>query len=186
MRINTMTYQPIFAGALHGTMAIHIEFGERIDTTVQDLLGKLKAVFIDQNSSVPVVNICWKETESTTDFEMATLVNVLKDKGIIIVVTTDGSLYPSWYRLADHIIAVVNNEPWLEFDAHSIIYSPKDDDALIEPSIGQNNIVKNAVGFIAIGSRSKRDMLMFLKNARFGWRVLSRKEKITTIDIGDL
>lgn len=186
MKINSMTYQPVYEGFLHGTMAIHIELGNRITTTVQALLNKINAVFVNQNSSIPVVNILVKDLENTTDLELATFVNVLKDKKVIVIVTTFGDTCPSWYKLADHVIVLITNKPWLEFNANSIIYSPNDGEPLQEPSIGQNNINNNAVGFVGANARSKRDLLMFLKNARYGWRVLSRKEKITEISLEDL
>lgn len=91
-----------------------------------------------------------------------------------------GNSLPTFVKTASYRIAVINNDPWLEYPANEIWFEPEA--SLTEPSVGQQNLKSSR--FIKVTSRiTLSDAIKFVQATQLLWGIINQPKKTIEVEI---
>lgn len=165
--IEEITYEPLPGNISLGVFAFRIlASGEALDAEqivqIIDLLESTK--FSEQYKTVSLEGF----DEDSSESWVYTLCQTLKDYKYRLRVVSDGTMFHSWYKLADHLVVFVEDRlSWTKFRAHQIVYSPQKD--LKEPDLPP--LDANTWLYLDTTGMNEKQCRAFLREARHAWGI---------------
>lgn len=175
MKVSSLVFAPLQGGALGGLFALELTLGGRLETSPPSLLEQIVK---SADSSFPPGyrrRAIWVQAMNAIDFdqtEMDETLAVLRDKGFIVVVETDGQARPEWFNYATALVATLRTSKWLEYTVAELRYAPPVEDEWREPLVGANNEAKSRYLVYNPVKVSPRKVLTFMAEATHEWGVI--------------
>ena len=106
--------------------------------------------------------------EDSSESWVYTLCQTLKDYKYRLRVVSDGTMFHSWYKLADHLVVFVEDRlSWTKFKAHQIIYNPQKD--MKEPDLPPLDV--GTWLYLDTTGLEKTQCTAFLREAKHSWGI---------------
>jgi hypothetical protein len=175
VNVSSLVFAPLQGGALGGLFSLELVLGGRLQVSSPSLTKQV--LEIAERSFPPAYRrrVLWVQAMNAVDVdadEMDQFLAIMRDKGFVLILETDGQARPSWFNFATALVATVRQPIWLEYSVAELRYAPPVEDEWKEPLIGLNNEAKARYLIFTPSKVNPRKVLQFMAEAKHEWAII--------------
>lgn len=163
--IDQVTYAPVTHGVFKGALVYHVELNEA-PAEVEKIAGTIETIKAHKKGNFRSVLI-EDLTKDIDDSGMFTLLKTVKDFNWHVGITTTGASYKQWYKWADWMTCLLDDDLWAGFYVNEVIWKFKKGSP--EPMLP--DMKKGTTLYVKSQRDLYEEVYEFIKKAKFNWLI---------------
>jgi len=175
VNVHPPLYAPIQGGLLGGVFALELSFGGQLRLSPSEFLKQIDRIAASVFPEASHRRILWFDIANLADVEateMDEVLAVLRDKGFVVIIESNGQSRPAWFNFATALVVSLREKDWLGFSVSAIRYEPPAEDDWVEPRIEANNGSKSRYLVYSSDEVKPTKVLGFLSKAKSDWGII--------------
>lgn len=170
MQIGHLVYTHCDTANWHGAPCLELVLQGQLQASLMDLVEAIDQAVGEMDMKSGIVVVDGSAMHDNDPKEVHELVKVLKQRQMLVMGKSDGTVYPLWFDDCACKVVHVRGK-WLNYVVNEVQYRPSDEDALEEPLVFEGN--RQAVKLLVLDKkRSIKELAKFNEKAVWPWSVL--------------